>query len=306
MTGDRIGFVGLGNMGLPMASRLIKCGHSVTAFDLRSERGEKLRRTAGGEIAKTLGELAANSDTIVTILPNSAVVQAAIDQLQPSLRRGSIIVEMSSGVPKETVRMAELLGALGIHIIDAPVSGGVAKAETGELAIMVGGDPPEIERCRPVLETLGRNITVTGRVGSAQAMKALNNLVSAAGLLISLEALAIGQRYGLDPAMMIDVLNASTGMNNSTQNKLKPFVLSRSFGSGFALDLMSKDLGTALSIARDTKTVAPFSTHCEQLWAAAQRLLMPGADHTEIARLIERMNGLELGKTTSPGISEGV
>ena len=124
-------------------------------------------------------------------------------------------------------------------------------------------------------------------------------MVSAAGLLISVEALAIGQRYGLDPGTMVDVLNASTGMNNSTQNKLKPFVLSRSFDSGFTLELMSKDLGIALSIAHDVRAAAPFSAQCEQLWAGALRLLEDGADHTEIARLVEKMNGLELGRNAS-------
>jgi 3-hydroxyisobutyrate dehydrogenase len=164
---------------------------------------------------------------------------------------------------------------------------------------MVGGDEYVTDRCRSVLEILGRKILRTGPVGSAQAMKALNNLVSVAGLVVSLEALAIGQQFGLDPATMVDVLNVSSGMNNSTQNKLKPFVLSRSFDSGFSLELMAKDIGIALSIAHDTNTTVPFSAYCEQLWATARGLLQQGADHTEIARLIEKVNGFELGGNQS-------
>src|SRR5476651_757554 len=142
---------------------------------------------------------------------------------------------MSSGVPATTQALAEDVARAGGVLIDAPVSGGVARALTGELAIMVGGPPDAVERARPILAAMGTSILSTGAVGTAHAMKALNNLVSATGLLISVEALLIGKRFGLDPEVMVDVLNASTGMNNSTQKKLKPFVLSRAFNSGFEI-----------------------------------------------------------------------
>jgi 3-hydroxyisobutyrate dehydrogenase len=127
-------------------------------------------------------------------------------------------------------------------------------------------------------------------------MKALNNLVSAGGFLIATEALLIGQRFGLDPALMVDVLNASTGMNNSTQKKLKQFVLSRSFDSGFGLDLMAKDLSIALEVARDTATPSPFAALCHEMWASAAALLGPGQDHTAIAQLSEKLTGTVLGQ----------
>jgi 3-hydroxyisobutyrate dehydrogenase len=135
----------------------------------------------------------------------------------------------------------------------------------------------------------------TGAVGSGQAMKALNNLVSAGGFLIGIEALLIGSRFGLDPAVMVDVLNAATGMNNSSQKKFKQFVLSRSFASGFSLDLLVKDLSIAMQVGRETGTAAPFAALCRELAAAAATMLGPGADHTEFAKLSERLAGSELG-----------
>jgi len=162
-------------------------------------------------------------------------------------------------VPSVTQELAERVLALGGHMIDAPVSGGVPRAKTGQLAIMVGGDAATIDRAMPVLSAMGSSVLRTGAVGSGQAMKALNNLVSTGGFLIGIEALLIGQRFGLDPAVMVDVLNAATGMNNSTQKKFKQFVLSRSFDAGFTLGLLAKDLSIALQVGRETATPAPLS-----------------------------------------------
>jgi 3-hydroxyisobutyrate dehydrogenase len=169
----------------------------------------------------------------------------------------------------------------------------VARALTGELAIMVGGPADAIARARPILGAMGASLLPTGAVGSAHAMKALNNLVSAAGFLVSVEALLIGKRFGLDPAVMVDVLNASTGTNNTTQKKLKPFVLSRRFDSGFGLDLMVKDLGIALGLADDGHVIAPLAAMTRNLWSAALSDGI-GPDHTDAARFSERLAGLEL------------
>ena len=203
------------------------------------------------------------------------------------------MIEMSSGVPARTQTFAADVARVSADLIDAPVSGGVDRARTGELAIMVGGAAPVVDRARPILSAMGTSILPTGQVGSAHAMKALNNLVSAAGFMISVEALLIGKRFGLDPAVMVDVLNASTGVNNSTQKKLKPFVLSRTFDSGFGLDLMVKDLTIALGIAREGGVAAPLAAQVRELWAAALASGV-GPDHTEAARFSERLAGLEL------------
>ncbi len=293
---EAVGFVGVGNMGWPMASRLHGAGYTLLVADHRRAVADDFARQVGGTAPDTPAQLAAGSDVIVTMLPTSAAVGSALDGLLAALRPGTVVVDMTSGAPGATRALAERVMQAGGTLIDAPVSGGVARARTGELAIMVGGGDATVERVRPLLQAMGTSILRTGGVGSAHAMKALNNLVSAGGFLIGIEALLIGQRFGLDPALMVDVLNASTGMNNSTQKKFRQFVLSRSFDSGFGLDLMLKDLGIALEVARETNTPAPFSALCRELSAACAALLGAGADHTELAKLSERLAGVELGR----------
>lgn len=296
-TAPTIGFIGIGSMGWPMASRLRQAGLKVVALDASVERLKEFAAKTGAVAAANGAELAAQSDVIITILPTSAVVEQVLTGPQgvlAGLTPGAVIVEMSSGVPTETQRLAGLVREAGGHLIDAPVSGGVPRATTGELAIMVGGEPELVERVKPVLSHMGKAITHTGPVGTAHAMKALNNLVSAGGFLIGIEAMLIGQRFGLDPEVMVDVFNSSTGMNNSTQKKFKQFVLSRRFDSGFGLDLMIKDLRIALGLADSGNVPAPFASLCRDLWASAGKLLGPGQDHTAMARLSETLAASEL------------
>ena len=295
-----IGFIGIGSMGRPMAQRLIGAGYSVVALDANPQAVADFASASGGQAAKSAGELAAQSDLIVTMLPTSAIVERVLtgdEGILTQIKPGTKILEMSSGVPSQTQRFAQMVADAGGIMLDAPVSGGVPRAEAGELAIMVGGDTADVEAVRPVLEAMGKSIVHTGEVGSAHAMKALNNLVSAGGFLIGIEALMIGQRFGLDPDVMVDVLNSSTGMNNSTQKKFKQYVLSRAFNSGFGLDLMIKDLSIATGIAAESATPAPFSTLCREMWASAASMLGKGQDHTAVAKLIEQLANTELHPT---------
>ena len=294
-----IGFVGIGNMGWPMAACLVRAGFPVVVNDSRRAVANNFAQQIGGTAPDSLCQLADASDVIITMLPTSAIVAAVLgsgdDNLFAGLKPGTVVVEMSSGIPSMTQELAEKVAALGGHMIDAPVSGGVPRAKTGELAIMAGGDPKIIDRVMPVLAAMGSNVLRTGAVGSGQAMKALNNLVSAGGFLIGIEALLIGQRFGLDPAVMTDVLNAATGMNNSTQKKFKQYVLSRKFDAGFTMGLLAKDLSIALQVGRETATPTPFSAMCKELVLAAQAMFGPDADHTEMARLCEVLAGTTLG-----------
>jgi 3-hydroxyisobutyrate dehydrogenase len=293
-----VGFVGVGNMGWPMAANLVKGGFAVSVADARREVADNFVQQVGGRTADSLAQLAASSDVVVTILPTSAQVASVLaegdDHVLAGLRPGAIVIDMTSGQPAVTQALAAKVAAAGGILLDAPVSGGVSRARTGELAIMVGGLEDAIERARPVLLAMGTTITRCGDVGAGQAMKALNNLVSAGGFLIGIEALLIGQRFGLDPGLMTDVINASTGMNNSTQKKFRQFVLSRGFDSGFSLELMVKDLSIALELARGGAVPAPFAAQCRELWAAASTLLGPGQDHTAVAKLPEALAGMEL------------
>ncbi|MEO8713694.1 MAG: NAD(P)-dependent oxidoreductase [Acetobacteraceae bacterium] len=294
-----VGFVGVGNMGWPMAACLVRAGFTVHVNDSRREVANNFVQQVGGDAPDGLRDLAARSDVIVTVLPTSAIVRTVIedgdDNLLAGMRPGTVVIEMSSGVPTVTQVLAERVASLGGHLIDAPVSGGVAHARTGQLAIMAGGDPAVIDRVLPVLEAMGPTVLRTGPVGSGQAMKALNNLVSTGGFLIGIEALLIGQRFGLDPSVMVDVLNAATGMNNSTQKKFKQFVLSRGFDAGFTMGLLHKDVSIALELGRETATPAPVSALCKELIASAVAMFGPNADHTEMARVLERLAGEELG-----------
>jgi 3-hydroxyisobutyrate dehydrogenase len=285
----RIAFLGLGKMGLPMARRLLGAGYDLRGFDLAAPARAAFVE-AGGAAAASPAEAAEGCAALITMLPDGAAVEAAlfggVEPLAPRLPRGTLVIDMSSSAPLGTRALAERLAALGIPLVDAPVSGGVKRAVDGSLAIMAGGDPENVGRARPLFEAMGKAVFATGAVGSGHAMKALNNYVSAAGLVAACEALQIGAQFGLDPALMTDVLNASTGRNNSTENKLKPFVLSGSFASGFALALMAKDLRIADDLARDIGVPAPLSAACSGLWAAALAALGPGADHTEIDRYL--------------------
>ncbi|WP_238926436.1 NAD(P)-dependent oxidoreductase [Achromobacter xylosoxidans] len=294
---ERAGLIGIGSMGWPMAARLAQAGYAVTVYDAVPDQADRFAQEVGGQAAATCAALAAQSDIVFTMLPTSAIVEQVLSGEQgvlAGLQPGSVVVDMSSGVPAHTQRLAQAVAAAGSQMVDAPVSGGVPRARSGELAIMFGGPAATLERVRPALSAMGTSITAVGEVGSAHAMKALNNLVSAGGFLIGVEAMLIGQQFGLDPEVIVDVLNASTGMNNSTQKKFKQFVLSRQFNSGFGLDLMVKDLGIALGIATDTGTPTPFAALCRELWAAAGKTLGKGQDHTAVARLSEQLAGVEL------------
>lgn len=300
MTQPTVGFIGLGAMGDPMAKRVAGAGFPLVVLDANATKADEIAAATNGTAAANGRALAEACDIIVTMLPSSAIVRAVLEGetgVIAGLKPGTVILEMSSGVPDVTRTMAEELADRNVTLLDCPVSGGVSRAITGELAIMAGGEDATFAIGEPVLATMGSSITRTGPVGSAHAMKALNNLVSAGGFLIGIEALLIGSRFGLDPALMTDVLNVSTGMNNSTQKKFKKFVLSREFNAGFGLDLMVKDLGIAIGVAETTNTTAPFANLCREMWQSAQKALGPGLDHTDVARFSELIAGSELHPT---------
>jgi 3-hydroxyisobutyrate dehydrogenase len=293
-----VGFVGIGNMGWPMAACLVKAGFSVQVNDSRREVANNFVQQVGGSAPDSLRQLAEASEIVITMLPTSTIVERVFgggdDNIFAGMKPGTVIIEMSSGVPSVTQLLAEKVAALGGSLIDAPVSGGVPRAKTGELAIMVGGEAATIDQAMPVLSAMGSSVLRTGAVGSGQAMKALNNLVSTGGFLIGIEALLIGQRFGLDAGVMTDVLNAATGMNNSTQKKFRQFVLSRKFNAGFTMGLLAKDLSIALQVGRETGTAAPLSALVNEMIVSAQSRFGPDADHTEMAKLCELLAGSEL------------
>ena len=291
-------FIGLGAMGHPMAACLIRAGFTVTGFDLLTERVEDFVSQHGGRHVQSLREGCKDADAIVMILPNSAVVQEVLfgeNGIAQDLKPGTVVIDMTSGVPAVTVELNNRLAKQGITFFDAPVSGAVPRAVSGELTIMVGGQDCEVVPSLPILKAMGQ-VTRTGAIGSGDAMKALNNLVSCGGYLIGIEALLIGSRFGLDPEKMLEVLNSSTGMNNSTQKKFGQYVLSRKFNSGFPIHMMLKDLNNATDLADQLGVITPFSKLCRDMWASASTMLGPHVDHTAVAWMSEAMAGSKVNE----------
>lgn len=285
-----IAFIGLGQMGLPMARRLLQAGFTLRGAD-PAEAPRRALSEAGGLAFADAAEAAEGAGLLITMLPNGRIVREALLETGAAraLAEGALVIDMSSSAPTDTVALADELAAMGLVLIDAPVSGGVKRAVDGSLAIMAGGPQEAVERARPALAAMGKSIFATGPIGSGHAMKALNNYVSAAGLVAACEALLVGGRFGLAPETIVDVLNASTGRNNSTEVKLKPFVISEAFNSGFALSLMAKDLRIAADLAEHLDLALPQIQSVATLWEEARAGLGAQADHTEIHRHLRKL-----------------
>jgi 3-hydroxyisobutyrate dehydrogenase len=296
----QIGFIGLGNMGFPMAARLAAAGYALSVYDARSDVQINFLKGHSATGSATPAEAASGRDAVITMLPDGQAVSAVVLGAEGStgmldvMSPGAILIDMGSSAPLGTQKLGQQLASREIQMIDAPVSGGVPKAESGELAIIAGGRADVVERCRPIFDVLGSRVFHSGALGSGHAVKALNNMCSAAGLIAAAEVLLVGQKFGIDPRVMNDILNASTGRNNSTENKMARYVFSRSFSSGFSLDLMVKDLTTATDLAGEMGIPAPFSSACRELWVAAQSGLESGVDHTGVVCWLEELARVRL------------
>jgi 3-hydroxyisobutyrate dehydrogenase len=279
-----VAFIGLGTMGQPMAGHLAAKGYSVRGWDV----AEAARAASPVPVAASARAAVAGAAAVITMLPDSRAVEAALaGETLAEAAPGTLVIDMSSSDPLATRALGVALAGRGFAMLDAPVSGGLKKARDATLAIMAGGEEADVARAMPLLEAMGAAVFRCGALGAGHAMKALNNYVSSAGLVAAVEALAIGQRFGLDPAIMVDVLNASTGRNNTTEHKLKQQVIPRSFAAGFAIGLMAKDVGAAATLARGVGLDAPLAQAMAERWADAATRLGPGADHTAIATLLE-------------------
>ena len=287
---ERIGFVGLGNMGGPMAQRLAQAGYHLLVFDATAAAVARLTAQVACAAARELGELAA-CRVVITMLPDGGVVRQVLlgpGGIAPRLAPGSVVIDMSSSSAVGTRSLAQELAGRNIALVDAPVSGGVRKAVDGTLAIMAGGDAPTVARCQPLLAVMGK-VFLAGSSGSGHAMKSLNNYLSAANLLIAAEAVIAGERFGLDPQVMISILNASTGRNTATDQKYPAYVLSRNFASGFSLGLMAKDLRLALEVARAGGAPTELLDACSGIYARAESALGFRSDNTEVVKYLEAL-----------------
>lgn len=283
---ETVAFIGLGNMGGPMAARLVRAGFQVRGFDL-SEPASQSLVDAGGMAAADLASAVRDAPVIVLMLPDSGSVAAVVRDEQFVAGPGATVIDMSSSEPMRTRALAAELAGRGLTLLDAPVSGGVARARTGELTIMTGGDAADLARVAPVLAPLG-TATRAGGVGSGHAVKALNNLLSATHLLITCEAILAGERFGLDPGTMLSIFNSSSGRSGSTENKWPNFILPGTYDSGFGLPLMLKDMRIATALADQVGAPDPLGHAAAELWARAAEALGPAADHTEIVNWLRK------------------
>lgn len=281
-----IGFIGLGMMGEPMSACLAAAGFRLYVADADAARVAAVCEGLGAS-PLTL-DVAGELDMLVTMLPNSDIVEKVLlgDGWAKRLRGGALVVDMSSSEPVRSRELAGSLAARHLDYLDAPVSGGVKRAREGSLAILVGGSEAVLERARPVLEAMGTSILFIGPAGSGHAAKALNNFVSACGLMVTVEALHVARRFGISPDVMTDVLNASSGRSNTSENKVKQFMLSGTFGSGFSLRLMDKDLAIAKSLAGSVGYTLTFGQHGIETWHRAAEKAAASTDHTEMYRFL--------------------
>ena len=295
MAAATVGFIGLGQMGVPMVRNLLRAGITVLGFDLNPQTLAAFADVPGFSAASSAAQLAQDCPALVLMLPDSRIVDALLwgdpaaasaSGLAALLKPGQLLIDMGSSDPVCSRDNAAKLAALGIRFVDAPVSGGVRRAVDASLAIMIGGEPAAVEQARPVLQALGKTLVHVGSAGAGHAVKALNNYVSASGLLAVCEALVAAEKFGIDPKLVNQVFNASTGKNNTTEHKVESFMLSEAFNSGFSLALMRKDLQTAQGFISRMGTPGGFAANCLQTWTAAEAGLARGADHTAMFKFV--------------------
>jgi 3-hydroxyisobutyrate dehydrogenase len=284
-TSKRVGFIGLGNMGTPMAANLVRGGHDVMAYDIAADRAGRFAQAHAARATERLTELATHAEIVITMLPTGREVRAALIEAQggaliAGLRPETIVIDMSSADPVGTRALGGDLDQRHIALVDAPVSGGVPRATDGTLAIMIGGDGAAVTAVKPVLASMGRNLFEVGGLGCGHAMKALNNFLAGTSYAAAVEAIVVGRQFGLDPAVMTDVVNASTGRSFASENLIKQHVLSGTFATGFALALLAKDVKIAADLAREIGVDAPLGRLVSDLWGEARDAVGGEQDHT--------------------------
>jgi 3-hydroxyisobutyrate dehydrogenase len=284
----RVGFVGLGNMGWPMAHNLAAAGFPLTVGDADPELRGRFTREHGCGAAAAPEDFSA-CEVVVTMLPDDRIVREVVldweGGIAAKLGDGTVVLDMSSSGPTATRALGETLAPLGVALVDAPVSGGVPRAETGTLSLMVGGDDEAaIAKAMPVLEVLGERIFRTGGLGTGHALKALNNFLAAASYAAATEALLVGEEFGLDPEVMFEVINTSTGRSFVSEVVIGENVVTGAYATGFALALLAKDVGIAADLAATQGADAPVLSLVAERWAAAADAAPAGADHSETHR----------------------
>ncbi|HEX2137006.1 MAG TPA: NAD(P)-dependent oxidoreductase [Microvirga sp.] len=296
------GFIGLGNMGGPMARRLIAAGHEVVVSDARAEAVQAFE-AQGVRTAPTPAAVADAAETVLASLPTPSIVErvAVGENGVSSGKRVRRFIDLSTTGATTSVRIARALAARNVAHLDAPVSGGVAGAESGTLAVMVSGPRPHYDELEPVLRNIGKLFYIGEAAGLAQTMKLANNLLSATALAATAEAVVMGVKAGIDPSIMIDVINAGSGRNSASQDKFPRSILPRTFDFGFSTALMYKDLKLCMEEAETLGVQMWVGNAVKQLWQLVNTQIGPESDFTQIVQLPEQWAGVEVrGSKPSP------
>jgi 3-hydroxyisobutyrate dehydrogenase len=293
----KVAFLGLGDIGSLMAKHLARDPFDLVVWNRTASKAEAFARENKARVAATPAEAVKNSDVVITCLPSSSEVEAVLhgtDGMIDSLRKGAVLIDCTSGDPPTSRSIAAELGGRGVDFIDAPVSGGTVAAKAGTLTVMWGGEATVFERARSVVEAFGKKIVHAGPVGSGDALKAVNNALLAVHILSTAEGLAVLVKAGVDPKVALDVINASSGRSNTSENLIPQRVLTRAFPRTFRLALLEKDIGIAAVMATDLDAHTPLISLAAARFHEARAKLGEEADHVEAVKMIERENKVEI------------
>ena len=296
-----VGFIGVGNMGNPMAYNVLKAGFPMVVFDLNPQAMENLIQ-AGAQRAPSAREVVARSEITLTSLPASPDVEEVYLQpagLVESATPGAVLIDLSSVLPSTPRKIFPRAKERGVHFLEAPVSGGVAGARAATLAIMVGGDAEVLERAQPVLRAIGPNIFHVGPVGAGNTVKAINNMLASVNALAMMEGVALGVKAGLDPMLIYDVVKASSGASKALE-RIPNSLIPRNFEPGFKVQLMNKDLETFTTIAKELRVPVTFANIAHHYQQAALAAGLGERDTSVAMTIIEQLAGVEVGRLEQP------
>jgi 3-hydroxyisobutyrate dehydrogenase len=293
----KVAFLGLGDIGALMASHLAHDPFELVVWNRTASKATQFAREHKAVVADNPAAAVKDAQVVITCLPSSVEVEAILhgeNGMLESLRKGAVLVDCTSGDPPTSRSIAAELGGRGVDFIDAPVSGGTTAAKAGTLTVMWGGDQSVFERVRPVIEAFGKKIVHAGPVGSGDALKAVNNALLAVHILSAAEGLAVLVKAGVDPKVALDVINASSGRSNSSENLIPQRVLTRAFPRTFRLALLEKDIGIAAVMAEDLGARTPLISLTAERFHEAREKLGEQADHVEAVKMVEAENDLEI------------
>ncbi|SDD49037.1 NAD(P)-dependent oxidoreductase [Sporomusa acidovorans] len=292
----KVGFVGLGAMGRPMASNILQAGYSLTVYDIGAAAVEAMKEQ-GAIAAAGPRQVAQNSDMVMISLPNSTIVEEVVsgkEGLLAGSHPGQVFIDLSSVTPGHTKKMAALAAAKGVGYLDAPVSGGVAGAAAGTLTIMVGGDKRVIDQCQPVLQAIGKKVYHAGPVGSGDAVKLVNNLLLGVNMAAVAEAMTLGVKAGLDPEVLLEIIGSSSGRSYALAAKLPNFVLKGNFEPGFTINLQYKDLEMAVQTAKELGIPLGMANFAQQIYETARAKGLGQKDIAAVITINEELAGIKV------------